>query len=367
MSDQTEIPEAGRDPQMAARVAGLTYVNDEEPGIRRKRSGRGFRYLDARGETVRDRETLARIKALAIPPAWTDVWISADPNGHIQASGRDARGRKQYRYHAKWSEVRDEAKYYRTIAFAKALPRLRQRLSEDLARPGLPREKVVATVVRLLETTFMRVGNEEYARENKSFGLTTLRNRHVAFAGSEVRFRFKGKSGHQYEVAVRDRRLARILRQCQDLPGQHLFQYVDDEGVLRPIDSDDVNDYLRQATGEEFTAKDYRTWAGTYLAAMALQAYESFDSEAAAKKNVVRAIQSVASRLGNTPAVCRRSYIHPAILESYHEGKSIEGLKQHTEGELSTSVGDFSAEEAAVLALLQQRLEQAEAHTDHAA
>ena len=339
-----------------ARQAGLRYVGDHLPGIRIG-AGRGFRYAGPDGKAVRDAATLARIRALAIPPAWTDVWISPWDNGHIQATGRDARGRKQYRYHARWRSVRDEAKYERTLAFGRALPAIRARVGADLKRPGLPREKVLATVVWLLEATMMRVGNEEYARRNQSFGLTTLRDRHVRVDGSEVEFRFRGKSGVQHAVKVDDARLARVIRAARDLPGQELFQYIDDDGERRGIGSADVNDYLREITGEEFTAKDFRTWSGTVLAALALQECEKFDSEAQAKKNVVRAIEHVAQRLGNTPSVCRKCYVHPAVLDAYFDGTMLEGLRRRAREEWDEELRALRPEEAAVLALLRERLQ----------
>lgn len=310
------------DPIAAARAAGLRYVNDGDPGISRQRHGRGFSYRDSDGQPVRDRQTLKRIRSLAIPPAWQDEWICPTARGHIQATGRDSRGRKQYRYHALWRTVRDEAKYGRTLAFAAALPKLRRRVSRDLARPGLPRLKMVAVVVRLLETTLLRVGNEEYARDNRSFGLTTLRNRHVRVRGSEVTFSFRGKAGKVVQVGLRDRRLAKLLRHCQDLPGQRLFQYLDENGDVQPIDSDDVNDYLRTVMGDDFSAKDFRTWAGTVLAAQALLAIDAEMGETPdpAARNVVRAVEEVARSLGNTPAVCRSCYIHPQVLDAYLDG-----------------------------------------------
>ena len=348
------------DPPAAAKAAGLRYVTDSKPGIRREREGEGegaaFRYFDAKGEPVEDEATLKRIKSLVIPPAWTDVWICPQANGHLQATGRDAKGRKQYRYHAKWRNVRDEVKYERMINFGKALPVIREEVDRALKLPGLPREKVLATIVYLLEATMMRVGNEEYARTNKSFGLTTLRNRHVKVDGSDVEFRFRGKSGVYHKIHVHDRRLARIIRSSRDLPGQELFQYVDEEGETHSIDSSDVNDYLRAITGEDYTAKDFRTWSGTVLAALALQEFEKFDSETQAKKNIVRAIESVAERLGNTPSVCRKCYVHPAVLDAYLEGSVLEALRERTEQELSEDLHALQPEEAAVLAMLQQRL-----------
>lgn len=344
------------DPPAAAKAAGLRYVTDNKPGIRREKEGEGFRYLDAKGEPVEDETTLKRIKALVIPPAWTDVWICPQANGHLQATGRDAKGRKQYRYHAKWRNVRDEVKYERMINFGKALPQIRAEVDRALKLPGLPREKMLATIVYLLEATMMRVGNEEYARTNKSFGLTTLRNRHVKVDGSDVEFRFRGKSGVYHKIHVHDRRLARIIRSTRDLPGQELFQYVDEEGETHSIDSSDVNDYLRAITGEDYTAKDFRTWSGTVLAALALQEFEKFDSETQAKKNVVRAIESVAEKLGNTPSVCRKCYVHPAVLDAYLEGTVLEALRERTEQQLTEDLHALQPEEAAVLAMLQQRL-----------
>ncbi len=344
------------DPTAAAREAGLRHVSDRKPGLARLRSGSGFRYVDAAGRPVRDPETLRRIKSLAIPPAWRDVWIGPDPDGHLQATGRDERGRKQYRYHPGWRQARDESKYDRLIAFAKALPSIRRQVDADLARPGLSRQKVLAAVVRLLESTMIRVGNAEYARNNRSFGLTTLRDRHVAVEGETLRFRFRGKSGVMHDVELTDRRLARIVRRCQDLPGQELFSYLDGDGQVRDVGSADVNEYLRGVSGRDFTAKDFRTWAGTVLASMALQEYATFDSEAQAKRHVVRAIESVADRLGNTPAVCRKCYVHPAVLESYLDGSLIAYLRRRAARVMTEERSDLRPEEAAVLALLQRRL-----------
>jgi DNA topoisomerase-1 len=340
----------------AARAAGLRYVRDDRPGLRRLGCGKGFRYLDPEGRPVRDADTLRRIRSLAIPPAWSNVWICDLPHGHLQATGRDDRGRKQYRYHSRWRAVRDETKYDRLIAFGQALPRLRARVEADLAQPGLPRSKVLATVVRLLETTLIRVGNEEYARSNGSFGLTTLRDRHVQVEGATVHFAFRGKSGVRHRIDVQDRRLAQIVRRCRDLPGQELFQYLDEEGVRHAVDSADVNEYLRETTGQEFTAKDFRTLAGTILAAKALQEFTAFDSQAQAKRNVVAAIEAVARRLGNTPAVCRKCYVHPAVVDAYLDGSLLRGLRQRVEQELSGGPHELSPEEAAVLAFLQERL-----------
>jgi DNA topoisomerase-1 len=343
------------DPLQSAQVAGLRYVNDETmPGIRRAGSKSRVRYVDANGRTVKDAETLQRIRSLAIPPAWTKVWICPHANGHLQATGRDARGRKQYRYHARWREVRDEVKYGRLIAFAEALPRVRQRTDADLGRPGLPREKVLAAVVQLLEKTLIRVGNEEYARDNGSVGLTTMRDGHAKIAGSKVHFEFRGKRGIEHAIDLQDRRLAKIVKACRDLPGYELFQYIDDDGTRQVIDSADVNQYLREISGEEFTAKDFRTWAGTVLAAQALAAVDRFKSNAEAKRNVVKAIESVAKRLGNTKAVCRKCYIHPAILDAYMDGATIQTIKARARAAKTGRA--LNAEESAVVGILEQRL-----------
>ncbi|MDB5798946.1 MAG: topoisomerase [Paucimonas sp.] len=340
----------------AARQVGLRYVTDARPGITRKAGPDGFRYFLPDGKPVTDEDELARIRAIAIPPAWTEVWICRWANGHIQATGRDARKRKQYRYHTRWRQVRDEAKYERMIGFAQVLPLIRQRVDQALKLPGLPREKVLATIVYLLQATMMRIGNEEYAKTNKSFGLTTLRNRHVQVDGAEVEFRFKGKSGVQHRISVEDKRLAAIVKRLRDLPGQELFEYIDADGEVRTVDSADVNDYLREVTGEDYTAKDFRTWSGTLLAAMALREFEQVDSETQAKKNLVQAIERVAERLGNTPAVCRKCYIHPGVLDAYLDGSMLESMRQRACEELTHKLHEHSAEEAAVLALLQARL-----------
>jgi DNA topoisomerase-1 len=325
----------------AAEDAGLVYATDDEPGIRRVRRGKRFDYAGPDGKRVRDRAVLDRIQSLAIPPAWEEVWISTRPRGHLQATGRDARGRKQHRYHARWRETRDADKFDRLGGFGRVLPRLRSRVARDLKREGLPKEKVVATIVRLLETTFLRIGNEEYAKQNKSFGLTTLRNRHVDVNGSTVRFLFKGKSGVEVAAGVTDRRVARVIKKCEELPGQNLFQYIDDGGERRTVTSDEVNEYLRQTTGEDFTAKDFRTWAGTVLATRALRDAAGFESETDAKRRVVAAIDSVARKLGHTRAVCRRSYVHPAVIERYLHG--------------DLGLPPAMADEAAVIALLRRR------------
>jgi len=303
------------------KAAHLSYVSDLDPGIRRRKAGHGFNYLGADGKPVADEATLDRIRKLAIPPAWTDVWIAPTERGHIQATGRDVKGRKQYRYHERWREVRDSGKYDRLIAFGHALPRLRAQVERDLARRGLPREKVLAAVIRLMEITLIRVGNEEYAKANKSFGLTTLRDRHVKVGAQKAVFEFRGKSGKVHTTGFSDRRLARIVKACQDLPGQRLFQYLDDEGQRHAIESADVNAYIREVLGEDFSAKDFRTWAGTLAAARALVTLPACEGNGGAQKNVVTCVKAVAGVLGNTPAVCRKAYIHPAVLEAYAAGR----------------------------------------------
>jgi DNA topoisomerase I len=342
-------------PLASAKSAGLRYVNDQQAGITRLKAASGFCYVGSDGKPVRDQAVLARIKALAIPPAWTEVWICADANGHLQATGRDARQRKQYRYHPRWRDARDEVKFERMLSFARALPDIRQRVDTALRLPGLPREKMLATVVCLLEATMMRIGNEEYARENHSFGLTTLCDRHVRIDGSEVQFQFRGKSGVRHAVRIHDRRLARIIRQSRDLPGQELFQYLDDNGRQQSVGSADVNDYLREISGEGYTAKDFRTWSGTVLAALALQQSGPFDSQAQAKANILQAIETVANKLGNTPAICRKCYVHPAVIDSYLDGTLMPILARRT-GRTPAPDGSPQAIEQAVLGMLQQRL-----------
>ena len=311
-----------------AELAGLTYVSDQEPGIRRRRDHDKFRYVHPDGSPVRDSRTLARIKGIVIPPAWTDVWISPIAKGHIQATGRDARGRKQYRYHPAWREMRDRTKYEHSIDFGLALPRVRARVDADLRRHGLPKEKVVALVVSLLDQSLIRVGNSEYARDNDSFGLTTLRRRHARVRGAELHFEFRGKAGKWHSITLRNRRLARIVRQCQEIKGHELFQYVDDSGTRQRIDSADVNDYLREVTGRDFTAKDFRTWSGTVLLTDALSEAEPAHSEAQAKRELVNAIKQVAAQLGNTAAVCRACYVHPAVIDLHLEGRLACELKR---------------------------------------
>ncbi len=355
-----DVPESGtsvEDLKAAAKAAHLRYVSDRRPGISRVPTPKGFRYLNPRGERITDEETISRIQKLAIPPAYQNVWICPDPNGHLQAVGRDARGRKQYRYHKRWREVRDQAKYSKMLIFGRLLPRIRERVEHDLALRGLPRDKVLAAIVRLLETTLMRVGNEEYMKANKSFGLTTLRKkRHVTVTGGAIHFDFRGKHGLEHHIDLQDRRLAQIVRRLQDLPGQELFHYLDDDGDPRPIGSDDVNDYLREITGEDVTAKDFRTWAATNLAALALRELEAFDTNAKAKKNVVQAVEAVSKMLGNTPAICRKCYIHPAIFEGYLDGSLLETLQRRAEKTLAEPGAGLSAEEAAVTAFLSRRL-----------
>ena len=348
------------DPVESAKAAGLRYVTDAKPGIERRRHGKNFRYLASAAagapRPVRDAETLGRIRSLVIPPAWEQVWICPVANGHLQATGRDARGRKQSRYHPRWRQVRDETKYERMLLFGDALPRIRRHVDQHLSLPLMPREKIFATIVRLMETTFIRVGNEEYARQNKSYGLTTMRNKHLDIEGSTLKFNFTGKSGVKHAVRLTDRRLARIVKQCKDLPGYELFQYLDDKHEPHSIDSSDVNDYLEQISGDHFTAKDFRTWAGTVLACTMLQQFEPFESETQAKKNIVSAIQAVSRQLGNTPSVCRKCYVHPGVLDSYLGGrmmKALEGKVQQKVAEDAVRLpAGLRAEEKALLRLL---------------
>ncbi len=338
------------------KAAGLRFVHDRQPGIRREPDGDGFRYAAPDGSPIDDEKTLARIRSLAIPPAYQDVWICPRANGYLQATGHDARGRKQYRYHPQWRAARDETKYERMVAFGTALPAIRACVAHDLARPGLPREKVLATVVRLLETTLIRVGNAQYAEENHHYGLTTLENRHVDVEGQTVHFHFTGKSGVEHAIDLKDKRLARIIQRLHDLPGQEIFQYVDGDGHRHEVGSGDVNAYLHEIAGEEFTAKDFRTWAGTVLASLALVEFEAFGSQSQAKKNVSAAIKTVAGRLGNTPAVCRKCYVHPAVLDSYLDGTLLRALEQRPEDEVVDALNALHPDETAVLSLLQSRL-----------
>lgn len=339
-------------PREAAESAGLTYVHDDEPGIRRKRAGRGFAYFDPKGRTIRDPETIARLKALAVPPAYTDVWICPDPTGHIQATGRDARGRKQYRYHPRFRDLRDTTKFEHLVAFAEALPAIRARVDADMRKRTLTREKVLATVVHLLETTLIRVGNRDYARQNESYGLTTLDERHVDVEGTRLRFLFTGKGGKEWRLELRDRRVAGTIRKLEDLPGQRLFQWLDEDGHRHAVESADVNAYLREITGADITAKDFRTWAGTVLATLALAQCEAVETASAAKKTLKAAIETVAARLGNTPTICRRCYVHPQVPEAYLEG----GLAHEIGRAHADESTGLEPDEAAVLRFLRARL-----------
>jgi DNA topoisomerase-1 len=347
------------DPITSAEIADLRHVDDRAtPGIRRIGNKTRIRYVDAHGRTISAPAVLQRIKSLAIPPAWTDVWICPDPRGHLQATGRDARGRKQYRYHPKWRAVRDEVKYGRLLAFADALPRIRARTAADLGRPGLPRDKVLAAVVRLLERTLIRVGNEEYARENHSFGLTTMRSEHAKVRGADVHFEFRGKSGVSHAIDLHDRRLARIVKACRDLPGHELFQYVTRDGRRHSIGSGDVNAYLRDITGQPFTSKDFRTWGGTVLAACALAGAHRTGAAKPTKRQIVDAVKAVSNKLGNTVAVCRKSYIHPAVLDAYIQGSVIRAGTDSTSAAIG-AIGNthaLSDEEKAVVTLLRRRM-----------
>ncbi len=339
------------------KAAGLRYVTDRQPGIRREPDGdKHFRYFSPKGEEITDEKTLTRIKSLAIPPAYTDVWVCLLENGYLQATGHDAKGRKQYRYHPHWRESRDETKFEHMMQFGAALPHLRERIEADLRRPGMPREKILATIVRLLETTLIRIGNEQYAKENQHYGLTTLQTEHVEVTGATLHFHFVGKSGKEHTIDLKDKKLASIVAKLHHLPGQEVFQYAAEDGTLRSIDSADVNAYLHEIAGDEFTAKDFRTWAGTVLASLALQEFEAFGSATQAKRNVTAAIKAVSQRLGNTPAVCRKAYIHPAVFETYLDGTMLESLRQETEQELADSLHSLKPEEAAVMALLARRL-----------
>ena len=346
------------DPLASAKAAGLRYITDDGPGIRRRLRGKHFQFIDPHGKPITDKAEVARIRALAIPPAYTDVWIAPIPNGHLQATGRDARGRKQYRYHKRWREVRDENKYARMVAFAKALPKIRKQVEAHLKLPGLPREKVLAAVVRLLETTLIRVGNEEYARENKSYGLTTMKDQHVKFQGGKLRFEFKGKSGVRHAIDLRDKRLAKIVRDCRDIPGQDLFQYYDDEGERHSISSQDVNDYIKTISGEDFSAKDFRTWVGTVTCALVLAASPPAESATMAKTTVNEAIKLVATRLGNTPAVCRKCYVHPSVIDHYLEEGPLAALAGAVIDDFKVPTKALRPEERTVVKLLERRAAQ---------
>ena len=350
------------DPLESAVEAGLRYVSGCGPSIRRVRCGKSFRYIGRNGRPLREPSHLSRIRSLAIPPAWRDVWICPFANGHLQAFGWDAKGRKQYRYHPRYRATRDQAKFSRLIAFGTVLALIRRAVERDLVRPGLPKRKVLATVVRLLEIAFLRVGNDEYARENESFGLTTMRNRHVSIDGTRLMFRFRGKSGQDHVVRLTDLRLARIVKQCQELPGYNLFEYRDRDGRVCRIDSADVNAYIREASGGDFTAKDFRTWAGTKLAAKALYAAGPASSETAAKKVIVEAVKSVARSLGNRPATCRKYYIHPAIPGAYADGSLFPAMEQGEEQNAAYQGLGLSPEEYAVMVIVaryQERLARA--------
>jgi DNA topoisomerase-1 len=342
----------------SAESVGLGYVTDSGPGIRRKRVGKGFGYIGANGKPVRNRQALRRFKTLAIPPAWIDVWICANPNGHIQVTARDAKGRKQYRYHRRWRTARAETKYNKMIAFGKALPLIRKQVERDVSLRGLPRAKVLATIVRLLETTCIRVGNEEYARANDSFGLTTMRDWHVEVSGSNLRFRFRGKNGKDRAIDITDSRLARVVKSCQEIPGYDLFQYIDEYGQYRTVNSTDVNAYLREITGQEFTAKDFRTWAGTVLAVLTLYESGECDSDTKSKKNVSRAIKTVAEQLGNTPTVCREYYVHPGVIDAYLNGSLPEVVQRRAEKIPKNSRHKVNPKEANIVPLLKKCLTQ---------
>lgn len=337
----------------AAQEAGLRYVSDTVPGIRRTRVGEDFSYSQPDGKIIQDEKILERVRGLGIPPAWKDVWICPNSRGHIQATGRDAKGRKQYRYHSKWRKIRDETKYDRMLLFGKALPTIRLQVEHDLALRGLPREKVLATLVRLLDTTSIRIGNEEYARENGSFGLTTMHDEHVQVVGSQLHFHFRGKSGKEHAIDVRDPQLARIVKKCLDLPGQELFQYVGEDQQVHIVESSDVNHYLRQISNQDFTAKDFRTWAGTVTATCALQDFGEYETQTQAKKNVVRAVEAAAQHLGNTPAICRKSYVHPEVIDAYLDGSLLSALSKGSEQSVVDALDHLRPEEIAVLAFLQ--------------
>lgn len=338
------------DPEKVTQKAGLRYVSDRQPGIRRQKAGRGFSYIDIDGQRIRDRAERERLKSLAIPPSWTEVWICPDPNGHLQATGRDAKGRKQYRYHPEWRKLRSLAKFDRLVPFGTALSVIREQTDAHLRMHGLPREKVLALVVHLLEDTLIRVGNQEYAKRNRSYGLTTLRDRHIDISGSTVQFEFTGKSGIQHQIELKDRRLANIIKRCSGLPGYTVFQYLDENGERQQIDSGEVNEYLQHITGEDFTSKEFRTWAGTVFAAQELKALGLESSETQAKKHVVQAVKATAKQLGNRPATCRKYYVHPGIIETYLDG-SLLSLMEKAERHSDLRLDDH---EQAVLAVLER-------------
>jgi DNA topoisomerase-1 len=337
-------------------MSALVHVNDSSPGISRRRAGKGFAYRDPRGRPLRDKAAVERIRKLVIPPAWTDVWICPDPNGHLQATGRDARKRKQHRYHPDFREAQEAAKFEHMLEFARTLPRIRAAVARHMRKKGLPREKALATIVHLLETTLIRVGNDDYAKSNDSYGLTTLQDRHAKIAKDELRFQFTGKSGKSWKLSLKDKRVAKIVKAAQDLPGQRLFQYLDADGVQREVTSSDINAYLTEIGAPDITAKDFRTWAGTVLAGMALAEFQEADGEAAAKRNIREAIERVAQRLGNTPTICRKCYVHPALLESYLDHSFALATTQAIDTRLKKELHGLSPEEAAVLAFLRTRL-----------
>ena len=342
------------EPKQSAKLAGLRYVRADELQIERRKVGRGFSYLDHKGDRISDRKEIERLKSLAIPPALTDVWICHLPNGHLQATGRDARRRKQYFYHPEWRKTRSQHKFNRMLLFGASLPLIRTTTAKHLRKRGLPREKVLAAVVQLLETTLIRVGNDQYAKKNSSFGLTTLRDRHVDIEGDKVQFEFRGKSGVDHEIELHDRRLANVIKQCQDIPGYEIFKYYDESGDRHFVNSEDVNEYLQQITQQEFTAKDFRTWAGTLLTAIELNELGEFNSETEAKKNVVRAIKNTAKQLGNRPATCRKYYVHPAITEAYHDGTLLENMSDLDKSE--SQIEGLNPEEEVVLEIIKQEI-----------
>jgi DNA topoisomerase-1 len=351
--------------EVASAIAeeGLRYASDSSPGYRRKRTGTSFTYYDKDGKRITDKAVIRRIKSIGIPPAYEFVWICPSANGHIQATGLDARGRKQYRYHPKWRELRDQNKYEHIMRFAAALPALRCRVASDMKRDGLPREKVLATIVSLLEKTLIRVGNAEYAEQNKSYGLTTIHRKHVAIGRGVLRFDFTGKSGKQWKLQVEDKRIAAIVKRCAEIPGHELFKYRDGDGQSRTVDSGDVNQYIREITQQDFSAKDFRTWAGTVLAALALSEFKKYDSQAEAKRNVVAAIEKVAKQLGNTPAICRKSYVHPEILNAYIAGDLVKMIDAKIARKFRQQYAQLTADEIMVLAFLRKRLETLNAAT----
>lgn len=336
---------------LCAQLGKLRYVTDSQPGFSRKRHGAKFRYLDIDGKPLKDATHLARIKSLAIPPAWEEVWICKHAHGHLQATGKDSKGRKQYRYHKQWREVRDEMKYEHLADFGLHLPRIRKEINKELAKPGISRTKVLATIVYLLENTMIRIGNDAYVKQNKSFGLTTLRNRHVNIIGSEIKFQFRGKSGIEHQIRLKDSRLARIIKRIKDLPGQELFQYLDSDGVRHAVDSSEVNEYLKEITGKDYTAKDFRTWSGTLHTTLELLTLQPFTTAAEAKNNISQAIEAAARKLGNTPTVCRKCYVHPLIIEYYLAGE-MQHFINHSNEEVPERIEQY------ILAILQGKTSQ---------